>query len=243
MKLALPTPLLKTPRTPPPPKGGILRARGFSSRKNQKMPGAHKIGAAISGPYCCPKHVFPFEWAPFSKCLILMVTSVVTNSTIPMVTLFCGWVLSEHALRSPLKITTKAGMLSLSRAPQNPRKEGKTTQKAKENHPKKARILNSVHTRCIVKTSGFTRGVCKNRGGGGFIKFKGFLLEFLENRRSWENQKSRNSPEKWTFLSLAFTMHLVCTLLRFFSQPNPGLLGSKGTIPKIARNFFHPSGE
>ena len=24
--------------------------------------------------------------------------------------------------------------------------------------------LNSVHTRCIVKTSGFTRGVCKNRG-------------------------------------------------------------------------------
>ena len=25
-------------------------------------------------------------------------------------------------------------------------------------------ILNSVHTRCIVKTSGFTRGVCKNRG-------------------------------------------------------------------------------
>ena len=25
-------------------------------------------------------------------------------------------------------------------------------------------ISNSVHTRCIVKTSGFTRGVCKNRG-------------------------------------------------------------------------------
>ena len=24
--------------------------------------------------------------------------------------------------------------------------------------------VNSVHTRCIVKTSGFTRGVCKNRG-------------------------------------------------------------------------------
>ena len=42
--------------------------------------------------------------------------------------------------------------------------------------------LNSVHTRCIVKTSGFTRGVCKNRGFS--IKFKGFLVEFLENRRS-----------------------------------------------------------
>ena len=24
--------------------------------------------------------------------------------------------------------------------------------------------FNSVHTRCIVKTGGFTRGVCKNRG-------------------------------------------------------------------------------
>ena len=41
--------------------------------------------------------------------------------------------------------------------------------------------FNSIHTRCIVKTSGFTRGVCKNRR---FIKFKGFLVEFLENRRS-----------------------------------------------------------
>ena len=25
-------------------------------------------------------------------------------------------------------------------------------------------LFKSVHTRCIVKTSGFTRGVCKNRG-------------------------------------------------------------------------------
>ena len=43
-------------------------------------------------------------------------------------------------------------------------------------------FFNSVHTRCIVKTGGFTRGVCKNQGF--FIKFKGFLVEFLENRRS-----------------------------------------------------------
>ena len=34
----------------PPIKRGILWAWEFSSRKNQKMPGAHKIGAAISGP-------------------------------------------------------------------------------------------------------------------------------------------------------------------------------------------------
>ena len=38
-------------RTPPPPlKGGILWAWGLSSRKTQKIPGGHKIGAAISGP-------------------------------------------------------------------------------------------------------------------------------------------------------------------------------------------------
>ena len=34
---------------------------------------------------------------------------------------------------------------------------------------------NSVHTRCIVKTSGFTRGTCKNHGF--FIKFKGLLVD------------------------------------------------------------------
>ena len=40
---------------------------------------------------------------------------------------------------------------------------------------------------------------------GGFIKFKGFLVEFLKNRRSWENQKTpKKSPEKWIFLGLAF---------------------------------------
>ena len=41
----------QTQKPPPPPlKGGILWAWGFSCRKNQKMPDAHKIGAAISGP-------------------------------------------------------------------------------------------------------------------------------------------------------------------------------------------------
>ena len=40
-----PPPFQKNPRPPPP-----LWAWGFSSRKNTKMPGAHKIGAAVSGP-------------------------------------------------------------------------------------------------------------------------------------------------------------------------------------------------
>ena len=80
--------------------------------------------------------------------------------------------------------------------------------------------INSVHTRCIVKTSGFTRGVCKNRGD--FIKFKGFLVEFLENRRSWENQKPpENRQKSGLFWASPFTMHLVCTLLNKEIPPNP----------------------
>ena len=46
--------------------------------------------------------------------------------------------------------------------------------------------FNSVRTRGIVKTSRFTRGVCKNRW---FMKYKGFLVEVLENKRSWENKR------------------------------------------------------
>ena len=49
IKLALPPPPSGKTKNPPL-KGGILWAWGFSSRKNPKMPGAHKIGAAISGP-------------------------------------------------------------------------------------------------------------------------------------------------------------------------------------------------
>ena len=41
--------------------------------------------------------------------------------------------------------------------------------------------VKGVQTRGIVKTSGFTRGVCKI---GDFIRFEGFRVEFLENRRS-----------------------------------------------------------
>ena len=43
-------PFQKNHDPPPALKGGILWAWGFSSRKSPKMPGAHKIGAAISGP-------------------------------------------------------------------------------------------------------------------------------------------------------------------------------------------------
>ena len=72
--------------------------------------------------------------------------------------------------------------------------------------------LTVWHTRCIVKTGGFTRGVCKNRGF--YIKFKGFPCGIPREQAILRKAKSpRKSPEKWSFLSLAFTMHLVCTLL------------------------------
>ena len=39
---------------------------------------------------------------------------------------------------------------------------------------------------------------------GDFIKFKGFLVEFLRGQAILRKSKtSRKSPEKWTFLSLA----------------------------------------
>ena len=61
----------------------------------------------------------------------------------------------------------------------------------------------SVHPRCIVKTSGFTRGVCKNRGF--FIKLKGFSCGIAREQAILRKSKApRKSPEKWTFLGLAF---------------------------------------
>ena len=68
-----------------------------------------------------------------------------------------------------------------------------------------------MHT---VERGGFTRGVCKKIRDF-FIKLeKGFLVEFLENRRSWENQKPpENRQKSGLFWAAPFTMHLVCKLL------------------------------
>ena len=52
---------------------------------------------------------------------------------------------------------------------------------------------------------------------GDFNKFKGFLVEFLQNRRSSENQKPQKIAKKWIFLSLAFcnapSLHTVKKIL------------------------------
>ena len=61
---------------------------------------------------------------------------------------------------------------------------------------------------------------------GGFVQFKVFLVEFLENRRSLRKAKtSRKSPGKWTFLSLAFynapSLHTVEKLLPGSIFPDP----------------------
>ena len=54
---------------------------------------------------------------------------------------------------------------------------------------------------------------------GDFIKFKGFSCGILTEQALLRKSKTpRKLPEKWTFLSLAFTMHLVCTLLIEASQ-------------------------
>ena len=66
-----------------------------------------------------------------------------------------------------------------------------------------SKSLNNVHTRCIVKDKRFYRGAFVKIGD--FIKFQGFHVEFLENQAILRKSKTpRKSPEKWTFLSLAF---------------------------------------
>ena len=108
-------------------------------------------------------------------------------------------------------------------------------------------LINSARTRCIVKTSGFTRGVCKNWGF--FIKFKGFLVEFMENRRSWENQKPPENRQKWTFLGLAFynapslhTVDLLRTSVRDQvshgkSQQEEPVVGAQAAPTAISNTF------
>ena len=66
---------------------------------------------------------------------------------------------------------------------------------------------------------------------GDFIKFKGFLVEFLESRRSWENQQPPGNRQKsGLFWASPFTMHLVGTLL------TP--LTSSGAVHSQAQHHF-----
>ena len=58
-------PLQKAQTHPPPLKGGILWAWGFCSRKNQKIPGAHEIGTAISGPRIAGGKIADLPVLPF----------------------------------------------------------------------------------------------------------------------------------------------------------------------------------
>ena len=63
-------------------------------------------------------------------------------------------------------------------------------------------FVNSVHTRGIVKTRGFTRGVCKNQG---FYYFERFSCGIPREQAILRKPKTpRKSPEQWTFLSLTF---------------------------------------
>ena len=63
-------------------------------------------------------------------------------------------------------------------------------------HCKNALLINSVQTRGVVKTSGFTGVLVKIAD---FIEFKRFLLEILENKPSSENQKTQKIARKVDF--------------------------------------------
>ena len=78
-----------------------------------------------------------------------------------------------------------------------------------------------MHTRCIVETSGFTRGVCKNRG---FYSISSFSWGIPREPATLRKAKTpRESPEKWTFLSLAFynapSLHTVTSTSRIVEFP------------------------
>ena len=68
-----------------------------------------------------------------------------------------------------------------------------------------------MHARCIVKTSGFTRGVCKNQGFYYISRFScGTPREQAILRKS---KTPENCQKSGLFWASPFTMHLVCTLL------------------------------
>ena len=94
IKLALPPPPSKKPQHPPL-KGGILRAWWFSSRKNQKMPGAHKIGAAISGPKNCRrKFCGHHAFSDFRKGTNFLASDVGLRIELPETLLICKFLVA-----------------------------------------------------------------------------------------------------------------------------------------------------
>ena len=79
-----------------------------------------------------------------------------------------------------------------------------------------------MHTRCIVETSGFTRAVCKNSGI--LLNLKVSSVIPREQAILRKSKKPRKSPEKWTFLSLAFynapSLHIVKRMWSPTLQPS-----------------------
>ena len=72
IKLALPPPPSKKPQNPPLLRGGILWTWGFSSRKNQKIPGAHKLARPSIPRIVGGKNYGNQDFSEFSgRCKIL----------------------------------------------------------------------------------------------------------------------------------------------------------------------------
>ena len=100
---------------------------------------------------------------------------------------FCtGWgvrkrVVSKRVVLADVPETPKTGTRAQKNRNEGTKKRNDGTKKKKNGkraHSPKPPFINNVHTRCIVKTSGFTRGFVKI---GDFLKLKGFLAEFQES--------------------------------------------------------------
>ena len=86
-------------------------------------------------------------------------------------------------------------------------------------------FLNSVHTRGIAKKRGFLQGVFVKSGI--LLNLKVFLWNSYRTGDPEKSKTPRKSPEKWTFLSLAFYNAPSLHTVKFPSAPEKGVLSQK----------------
>ena len=123
---------------------------------------------------------------------------------------FLIWVWPAHEQQGRLNLRQSADRKRGQRKGATPKKPqiGKTYfrmfRQISRNIVKNRQKINRVQTRCIVKTRGFTRGVCVQICD--FIKLKGFFSCGIPREQALlrKSKKPRKSPEMWIFLSLAF---------------------------------------
>ena len=179
---------------------------GFSCRKNAIFPGTHKIGAAISGPRIAGKIFYghdDFSENKESRPFFLGDHSI------------WSWLLVRFLPERPL-IETKGRRKHVNFLQRNlfgphPKPPILGPQKKVWISATKSLVYSTVCILGALQRRVDLQGVFVKIGD--FLKFKGFLVEFLENRRSWENQKPpANRQKSGLFWASPFTMHLVLRL-------------------------------